>query len=95
MEKIFLKVQNGRDITFVGQEVAHQHNPVNDTALRVYETEKGSWFIALTSNEDILLKHEIIENKSVEKLVEKLGYEDLAKSLYEKLGIDTAKNLDI
>ncbi|EQA8936816.1 hypothetical protein ACX9Q3_005536 [Klebsiella oxytoca] len=95
MEKIFLKVKDGRDIAFTGKEVAHEHNSDNDVAFRVYETEKGNWIMTATSNEDILLKHEVIEDKSVEKLVKTLGYSDFAKSIYSQLGVDTTQNLDI
>lgn len=95
MEKIFLKVKDGRDIAFIGKEVAHQHNPDKDVAFRVYETEKGNWLLTATSEEDILLKHEVIENKSIEKLVKSLGYTDFAKSIYSQLGVDTTQNLDI
>ena len=95
MERIFLKVKDGRDIAFIGKEVAHHHNPENDVAFRVYETEKGNWVMTATSNEDVLLKHEVFKNKSVEELVKALGYTDFAKSIYTQLGVDTTQNLDI
>ncbi|HCB3719451.1 TPA: hypothetical protein MYV55_001481 [Klebsiella aerogenes] len=95
MDKIFLNVKDGQDIAFIGKEVAHQHEPEKDVAFRVYETEKGHWVVTITSNENILLKHEVINNKSVEKLVKTLGYTDCAKSIYSKLGVDTTLNLDI
>jgi len=95
MEKIILSVKDGPDISFNGKEVAHEHNPDTDVAYRIYETEKGSWLLTITSNEGKLLKHQSIQNKSVAKLVELLGYSDLAKSFYSQLGIDTVQNLDI
>ncbi|MDU4943778.1 MAG: hypothetical protein E6X23_19930 [Mixta calida] len=95
MEKIFLRVKDGRDITFVGQEVAHEYDPSNDVAYRIYETEKGHWLMTATSNEDILLQHKIIENKSTDVLTQTFGFSDITKSLYEQLGIDTAQHLDL
>ncbi|MCZ9525341.1 hypothetical protein [Klebsiella quasipneumoniae] len=95
MEKVTLKVKNGPDIAFNGEEVAYEHILEEDTALRVYDTEKGHWLMTLTSNDDVLIKHEIIENKSVESLVKSLGYTAYAKSIYKQLGIDTTNNLDI
>ena len=95
MEKIIFKVKDNPDITFTGREIAHEHDQEHDVALRIYETQKGSWFFAALSNENMLLKYEIIKNKSAEELVKFLGHSDLAKSLYEQLGIDTAQNLDI
>lgn len=95
MEDIFFKVKDGRDIRFVGKEVAHEHNPDNDVAYRIYETDKGNWVLTASSNEDLLLQHKIFENKSTDELVNFLGFSDTAKSLYEKLGIDTSQKLDI
>ncbi|MFV9064341.1 hypothetical protein ABQ366_05255 [Serratia fonticola] len=95
MEKIIFNVQNNPDITIVGREVAYVHEQVNDVTYRIYETQKGSWFFAALSNQNMLLKYEVIENKSADKLVEILGHSDLAKSLYTQLDIETAQNLDI
>jgi hypothetical protein len=95
MVKITFNVNNGPDISFCGKEIAYAHDPSNDLAYRVYETQKGHWLIAATSDENVLVQHIVVEDKSTDKLVEKLGYSDFSKSIYEQLSIDTAQHLDI
>jgi len=95
MEKIFLNVNGGRDITFIGQQVAHEHDPEYDVATAVYETEKGNWVITYTTASNDLIRHIVIKNKSQDELIEALGFSDLSKSIYQQLGIDTAQNIDI
>jgi len=95
METVFLRVKDGRDITFVGQEVAHVHDSSKDVTYRIYETEKGHWLMTATSNEDILLKHQVIENKATDVLTQTFGFSDISKSIYEQLGINTAQHLDL
>ncbi|EKC7002261.1 hypothetical protein RA241_000774 [Cronobacter sakazakii] len=95
MERIILKVNGGPDIAFNGECVAHAHDQPTDVSSTIYETEKGHWLLAATNNHDVLVKHKVIENKSVEDLTEILGYTAVAKSLYAQLGIDTTNNLDI
>lgn len=94
MEQVLLKVKDGQDISFVGQEVAYVYNDVNDVSIRIYETEKGNWVTTATSNEGYLLHHQVVKNKSVSDLVAIFEYSDLAKSIYEQLNIETTKKLD-
>ncbi|MBD8260496.1 hypothetical protein [Pantoea agglomerans] len=94
MEQVLLKVKDGQDISFVGQEVAYGHNDENDVAIRIYETEKGNWVTTATSSEGYILHHQVVTNKSVSDIVSILGYGDLAKSIYKQLNIDTVKKLD-
>lgn len=94
MEQILLKVKDGQDISFLGQEVAYGYNDVNDLAIRIYETEKGNWIITATSNEGYLVDHQVVKNKSISELVAILQYTDMAKSIYEQLNIETTKKLD-
>ncbi|EKY1941914.1 hypothetical protein RA231_000284 [Cronobacter turicensis] len=95
MEQIEFKVKGGRDIAFVGEEVAYEHDQDQDVAYRIYVTEKGNWFFAATSNEGFLLHQKVFNNKSTEELVAFFGYSDIAKSLYQQLGVDTTQRLDI
>jgi hypothetical protein len=95
VEKIEFKVKNGRDIAFVGKEVAYEHDPVQDVAYRIYETEKGNWIFVASSNEGYLLQQQVFKNKSIEELVKFFGFTDIAKSIYQQLDIDTTQNLDI
>lgn len=94
MEQILMKVKDGQDISFVGQEVAHGYNDINDLAIRIYETEKGNWIITATSNEGYLVDHQVVNNKSVSDLVAILQYTEMAKSIYEQLNIQATKKLD-
>ncbi|WP_139016377.1 hypothetical protein [Pantoea agglomerans] len=95
MERIVLKVDGGADIAFNGEPVAHAHDQPTDVSTTVYDTEKGHWLLAATNDRDFLLQHKVIENKSVETLTKILGHTQVAKSLYDQLGIDTTQNLDI
>lgn len=94
MEQILVKVKDGQDISFVGQEVAYGYNDGNDVAIRIYETEKGNWITTATSSEGYLLDHQVVKNKSVSDLVAILEYTDWAKSIYDQLGIEVTKKLD-
>lgn len=95
MERVLLKVNGAPDVAFVGEDVARVYDSFADVLTTIYETEKGNWFLAVTNNESVLVRQKVIENKSAEDLKNVLGYSDLAKSLYEQLGIDTTNNLDI
>lgn len=94
MEQVLLKVKDGQDISFVGQEVAYGYNNGSDVAVRIYETEKGNWVTTATSKEGYLLDHQVVKNKSVSDLVAILKYTDLAKSIYAQLNIEITKKLD-
>lgn len=95
MEQVLLKVKDGQDISFVGQEVAYGYNDTNDLAIRIYETEKSNWIITATSNEGYLVDHQVVKDKSVSDLVAILKYTDMAKSIYEQLNIQSTKKLDV
>ncbi len=95
MEKVEFKVKNGRDIAFIGQEVAHEYDSTQDVAYRIYETEKGNWLFTASSNDGFLLQQQVFKNKSIEELVKFFGFTDIAKSIYQQLDIDTTQNLDV
>lgn len=96
MEKITLKVADSQDISFEGRIVARQIDPPNGTAIEIYETAKGNWFLAIVKiKSDVLIYQKVIEDKSQSKLIEELGFRDISKSIYEEMDIDTTKKLDI
>lgn len=95
METIFLKVKGGRDISFSGNLIGHALDQYSGVSHAVYETEKGHWLYAKTDEQDALLQHVIIENRSPEELVKVLGFSNTAKIIYEHLDIDTTERLDI
>ena len=68
MEKIEFKVKNGRDIAFVGKEVAYEHDPVQDVAYRIYETEKGNWIFVASPMRDIFYNNRFSRTNPLKNL---------------------------
>lgn len=96
MEKIVLKVDRNPDLSFTGDSVARGRSHQKGTTTTVYETAKGHWLLAETNDRtNLLTRHVVIENKSEEKLIETLGFDDVAKAIYSQLHIDTSDQLDI
>lgn len=95
MELIVLNVKDGQNISFTGQVAASVLDRSANNYIAVYETKKGHWLIAFTTISDMLIRHVVIENKEVDKLIDYLGFSEATKSIYEQLGIDTTNKLDI
>jgi len=95
METITLTVSGSPDISFTGQLVAQERDPKKAIITAVYETPKGNWLLALTNDRGILFKHKIIESKSKDELIAALGFDAVAKAIYEQLDIDTTQKIDI
>ncbi|WP_313018865.1 hypothetical protein [Atlantibacter hermannii] len=95
MQNIILKVDGQPDISFIGDLVAEEVDPNNGGHTKVFATEKGHWLVAMTNMREILIQHKVINNQSHDELISTLGFSNLAKSIYQQLGINTAKNLDI
>lgn len=95
MENIILKVSGKPNLSFHGVLVAEARNAAKGLTKRVFETAKGHWMIAEIDDNDILFNYIVIDNKSTEELVKKLGFDSVAKSIYSQLKIDTTDKLDI
>ncbi|EKK3986657.1 hypothetical protein PNF54_004133 [Cronobacter sakazakii] len=95
MEKIFFTVPNSNDITFTGVKIAESYNSKQGITIQVFETAKENWLVAFLNRQDHLVRHIVIENKKADELTALLGFDETAKEVYEQIGLNTSKNLDI
>ncbi|MFD3227092.1 hypothetical protein [Rahnella aceris] len=95
METVTLKVNGNPDLSFTGQMMARERDPQTGITSVVYETPKGNWLVARINLSSILIDYKVIEEKSEKALIEYLGFDNIAKAIYEQLDIDTTNKMDI
>ncbi|POW23578.1 hypothetical protein [Pectobacterium atrosepticum] len=88
-EEITLSIKDKQDITFNGKLACKSFNT------HIYETQKGHWLLAEGDGFGTYDKYVVIEDKDQGKLVALLGYSSQSKSIYQQLGLDITKKLEI
>lgn len=95
MENIVLTVAGQPDLSFKGVGVAGESDRNTGQIVRVFETEKGHWLIAVFAASGSLKNHKVIMNKNEAELIKELGFSEVSKMLYKQMGVSYTQKLDV